>query len=528
MVLSVAPLHRAIFIVVGLVSACLMASPLYAQGILHRPPKCVPPAEPCPPTLDVTAPDLTKPSDSTQPPVIPTLPAEQAVASVGESFAGAPNMIGDLLGAGNSISFFYERSSGAVFIFGTGATSIINPKISENNSPVPQDRVAFKYNYFENALHITGDSGILVPAPDLGNRTTSTGQVLPRFRSLLVNRDFNEQDFTFSFEKTFFERQASIEMRFPFARTLSRDLDLRAARVVGTGPDTDGDTQNALITSPSPNDTLGNTSNELGNVSLIFKGLLYQDQKLAVSTGASVTIPTARANHVRVVDFLGDDFDNSVEVERQREFTVLNETWSISPFAAFIVQPTRRLFVQSFMQFDIPLNKSKIIYSETPLVNKEPTEIIFDPLSTTDNIREQSLMQLDLGIGYWLVNRPNATWITGIAPTVELHYTTTLNNADIRTLPVAPKFAADSNFPNGQRPITAVETAPQVGNLKNHLDIVNLTLGSTFEIANRATIATGFVIPLRGNNDRTFDFEFQLQLNWRFGPRSQFVRANEI
>lgn len=509
---------------------CLLngTSSVSGQVLIGRPSKCVPQTSPCPPVLDLTVPDATKPADPTQPSAIPTLPAEQAVASVGESFAGAPNMIGDLLGAGNSISFFYERSQGAVFIFGTGSTSIINPKVSENNSPVPQDRVSFKYNFFENALHITGDSGILVPAPDLGLRTTTIGQQLPRFRSLLVNRDFDEQDFTFSFEKTFFDRQASVELRIPFGRTLSRDLDLKAASVVGTGRDQDGDTQNALITNPSPMNTLGNTGNELGNVSLIFKGLLYQNQTLAVSSGFSLNIPTARANHVKVTDFLGDDFDNSVEVERQREFTVFNETWALSPFAAVIVQPTRRSFIQSFLQFDIPLNKSTILYSETPLINREPFEILFDPLSTSDRIREQSLMKLDLSFGYWLINRPNAAWLTGIAPTLELHYTTTLNNADIRTLPIAPKSVPDSNFTNGLRPITALETPPQVGNLNNRLDVLNLTLGTTFEIANRATIATGFVIPLKGGSDRTFDFEFQLQLNWRFGPRSQFARANEI
>jgi hypothetical protein len=509
-------------------SLMAMTSSTYGQTILGRPKKCDPPPCPCPPTLDLAVPDPTKPPDPNQPSVIPSFANEQAVASVGETFAGAPNMIGDLLGAGNSVSFFYERSQGAVFIFGTGATSIINPKVSENNSPVPQDRVSFKYNYFANALHITGDSGTLVPAPDLGNRNTTVGQQLPRLRSLLTTQDYNEQDFTFSIEKTFWDRQASVELRIPFGRTLSRDLDLRAARITGSGPDSDGDTQNALITSPTPLDTLGSYGNELGNIDLIFKGLLYQDRTMAVSSGFSVNIPTARANHVKVTDFLGDDFDNSVEVQRQREFTVFNETWAISPFAAVIVQPTRRSFVQSFLQFDIPLNKSNILYSETPLVNKEPFEIQFDPLSASDSIREQSLMKFDLSYGFWLLNRPNATWLTGIAPTVELHYTTTLNNADIRTLPVAPKFALDTNFPNSQRPITALETPPQVGNLNNRLDILNLTLGSTFEIANRATIATGFVIPLKGGADRTFDFEFQLQLNWRFGPRSQFTRANEI
>jgi hypothetical protein len=61
------------------------------------------------------------------------------------------------------------------------------------------------------------------------------------------------------------------------------------------------------------------------------------------------------------------------------------------------------------------------------------------PFSVTDHLREQALMQLDLNAGYWVVRDPQARWLNGLAPSVELHYTTTLNNADIisTTLPFA-------------------------------------------------------------------------------------------
>src|SRR5207253_9907353 len=42
------------------------------------------------------------------------------------------------------------------------------------------------------------------------------------------------------------------------------------------------------------------------------------------------------------------------------------------------------------------------------------------------------ILQLDLGTGYWLFRNPEGHRLTGIAPTVELHYTTTLSNADGR------------------------------------------------------------------------------------------------
>src|SRR5688572_18265144 len=57
------------------------------------------------------------------------------------------------------------------------------------------------------------------------------------------------------------------------------------------------------------------------------------------------------------------------------------------------------------------------------------------PFTVTESIEEQTLLHVDLGVGYWLLRNPEASWITGFAPTVELHYTTTLEDADVAVLP---------------------------------------------------------------------------------------------
>jgi hypothetical protein len=261
---------------------------------------------------------------------------------------------------------------------------------------------------------------------------------------------------------------------------------------------------------------------EIGNMTMVFKGLLYQSQQLFVSGGAAVGIPTARATRVRVTDFLGDFNDNDIEIQRLRDFTIFNETWALSPFAAFLALPTPRFFVQGFTQIDIPLNKSRITYTEAAVHNTEPTELVFTPISVTDSIREQTLLQLDLGTGYWLVRRPAGpnVWITGFAPQVEFHYTTTLDNADIRTLPLAPRSSTLSVV--GPNNTLLTEPNPTVGNLRNRLDIFNITVGNTLEFAQRATLATGFTFPFNGADNRTFVWEFQLQFNYYFGgPRPQ-------
>jgi hypothetical protein len=61
------------------------------------------------------------------------------------------------------------------------------------------------------------------------------------------------------------------------------------------------------------------------------------------------------------------------------------------------------------------------------------------------------------------------------------------------------------------------EPAPQIGNLRNRVDILDLTLGTTFVIRDTATIAAGITLPLRNGDNRTFDYELQVQLNYYFG-----------
>jgi len=68
----------------------------------------------------------------------------------------------------------------------------------------------------------------------------------------------------------------------------------RVARIASIGRDNDGDsTSSVLTTEPTPGATLGKDATEFGNMTLIFKGLAYQSDRLAVSGGLSFGIPTA-------------------------------------------------------------------------------------------------------------------------------------------------------------------------------------------------------------------------------------------
>jgi hypothetical protein len=469
-------------------------------------------------------PQRQRPSVPEQPPTTEPSPfaeiglaPERALALGGETFA-APNMVGHLLNASRSVFFAYSRAAGNINVPGPGATSITNPNVAENNSPLPEDRVYYRYNFFDRALFVTGLS--TAPPIPLGNGV---------FQSQLATRGFDVNMHTFGVEKTFFDRLLSVELRVPFQTTLASKLDLSAGNVVGTLPGQDLYGNQNLQVVPTPENTLGRETTEWGDMTLIFKSLLYQSPRLAFSGGLSINIPTAPDTRVHVRDFLSNAFGptelTTASIVRDREFDITNDNWNLSPFFAVLTTPTYRWFAQGFMQFDFPLTNNKIIYTDrmsqpglpiTSLPAMVQPLALQAPFTASRGIGEQILMHVDAGVGYWLVRNPSAQWVTGIAPSLELHYTTTLENAQIVTLPNDP---STTRAPGGD---FTLEAAPQVGNRRNRIDILDLTVGNTFEIANRVTVATGLIFPLKRNSDRTFDWEFQLQLNYYFGcPRNR-------
>jgi len=245
-------------------------------------------------------------------------------------------------------------------------------------------------------------------------------------------------------------------------------------------------------------------------MAIILKGLLYRTSTLAISTGLGIGIPTAQDTKVTVTDFLSDGFNSNVELERLRQFRISNNTWALSPYVGFLSTPNDRFFTQGFLEFDVPVNKSTVSYSQQALLNTEPGNLTLTPTATSESIRDQTLMQVDLGVGYWLVRNPGSSWLTAVAPTIELHYTTTLDNADIITLPgtqLTPTLAIP-------------EPNPTAGNLRNRTDLLDLTVGTTFVIGDRATLATGFAFPLKTGDNRTYDWEFLFQLNYYFGAQN--------
>jgi hypothetical protein len=481
--------------IVGAAALALLGGTAQAQ--FWKPgckPCCPSPyCSPCVPAPAAEAPktDPVEPKiDPAQPPAVePSFTTEQAAAG-SDYYAAAPNMIGDLFANTLSISFPYGNAAAPGRLELASLANLINAKVAENNSPLPMDRVAFRYNFFHNAASVDGPSDLV-------------GQFGPNTLQYFVSnttKNYDTHAFNFSVEKTFFNDLLSVELRVPFFSTLGAEQEIstiRTAPVFG-GP---------LGVFPDGGHAFGDSDVAFGDLSIVLKGLLYFDGRVGLTGGLGVGVPTGGDSRVQILD--GPSFSPS-PVFRSRDFQISNDVWSLSPYLAALCQPNDRLFFQGFGQIYLPMGGNDLTYeSNLNLAETGARSLLnFDQAQ----IDGQAILMLDVGVGYWLARNNSGQGLTGLAPTLELHYTTALEDADIITLP------ADSlRTPFGPQP------PPQVGNLSNRFDFLNLTVGATAEFSNRLLIATGMVVPLRDGDDRFFDWEFQFQMNYRFGPAPDYL-----
>jgi len=116
-------------------------------------------------------------------------------------------------------------------------------------------------------------------------------------------------------------------------------------------------------------------------------------------------------------------------------------------------------------------------------------DYVADRLVYQGRLHEQSLLYLDASIGRWIYRNPCATCITGIAPTVELHYTTTMEDT---------------------------ATVGGFSNPFNRMDVLDLTAGVHVQLGARNMLSVAGVAPLRQDEEKLFDAEIQLQYNRYF------------
>ncbi len=358
-------------------------------------------------------------------------------------------------------------------------------------------------------------------------------------------RKYDIHQYTIGWEQTFLNDNASLEVRIPFSNSIDSSLDLTGTQFID-----DGFSRFLLADASNPN-TLGGTDFELRDLQLIAKGLLYTRPKYAVSAGLGLTIPTADDVSLSIVDAFQDPFDpaadndfgrtdgregNLADVIRTRSVDVENESVGLAPFLAIAAAPTDRLFFNGFVQVDVPVNQDSVNITQTNF-NRNVAggsrgtagRDIITQSSVSGKLRDQALLNLDVGGGYWLYRDPSNRGLTGLASLFELHYTTTLQDADIlesqsflqsgderRAIAVAPQRDPVTGITIPDRS-PALEAPLRIGNTENRLDILNATIGGVAVINEQATLAIGAGMPLRTDGgDKLFDVEVQAQFNLFF------------
>ncbi len=265
-----------------------------------------------------------------------------------------------------------------------------------------------------------------------------TGQYLDRVYSI--------DTYTFGLEKTFREGLWSVEMRLPLA----------------------GETEFSVP-------AFGFSSGQWGNLGLIFKRMLYETDRTAVAAGLGIDLPTGSELEMHLAN---------------TEFRWGNQAVHLVPYLGFVQTPNDRLFYQGFAQVDVPTNGQSVWYD---------TDVGSGRFGV---LTEQTLLHLDVGAGVWLYRNPMARLLTGLAPVLELHYTSTLNDED-------SGFSGSVMTPT-QGWGLAVSPGP------NRLDVLDLSIGIHAELAGDTLLRVGGVLPVRTWDDRTFDSEVQVQLERRF------------
>jgi hypothetical protein len=252
----------------------------------------------------------------------------------------------------------------------------------------------------------------------------------------------NLNSYSFGVEKTFFDGRCSIEIQTPF------DTGLNNNQILG-------------------GTTAENEGTVFGDATVTLKCLIYNRNCFAVSIGTMVDLPTAQ-NGV---------FHSGIDT-----LTIENRSVHVAPFVGFAYAPCcGNFFAIGFVQADVDANGDPV---NENVISTDPT---------IGRLRDPSLLYVDLSMGYWLLREDDlcCRYLTGVAPVVELHYTTTLQNYH---------GVDDAIFP-----------------IYGGTDCLDLTAGVHFKMGPCSMLTVAGVVPLMTSpRDKEFDSELAVQFDRRF------------
>lgn len=336
---------------------------------------------------------------------------------------------------------------------------------AEAGTFLPQDRFFFTYRHMHN-VNTTNVMGFL-----------ETNDV---------------EQFVLGFEKTALDGMVSAEIRVPLLRQLDSDLSFTS-----TG---------------SANSYFGDRDGEFGNMSVNLKALLTSNRRRAVAAGLAVNIPTADDLAVSQVYDTTTNISQTPLIDGTIDLTINswfeNNTTNLTPYLVWACYPTSRFFHQGFLQVDVPLNSSgarvEANGSITPDSDYSPENI---SVAQVGEFSHQTLLRMNLGFGYWLSRGRRNNMPSGVAALLEVHYTGSLDSPPGFSAPIATLVDGGATLPD--IPIDA-----NAGTGDSSFDVVNLSTGLAIDLGT-CVVTNGFILPVT-DNDRFYDFEYNLQVNKRF------------
>lgn len=372
--------------------------------------------------------------------------------------ARAPNMFGDFFQTPPALTFVLPQTSDS----GLSQPEILSPipgeiqnpmigggprlKISDNFSPIPRHRIFVQTHYFHE----------LYRAEIADSTNPSLGQ-FSRRESLFLT--------TIGAEFLLPQDNASLELRLP---------------MIGA-PST-----NSLLVDPVFGPTASQSASRevFGNLSVIYKRVLRENQNALLSGGLGLSIPIA-----------GDVKGNLADVD----YVITNETLNIIPFLSLLTAPRDDVFFQLHAQLDIPVDDDDFFFQEQPsfFLTGSPRSGRFG------SYRESILASIDAQLGWQMYRQPRGAFLRSVSGVLECRATTAL------TPSTAPGGIAGELL--GETDTAVVVDLQDVDSQPTY---VNFTFGLQLQLAESWHLRAGHVIPLINNGG--FRSESMLQLERRF------------
>jgi hypothetical protein len=255
-------------------------------------PETAPPPAIQPAPVVPTPPTPAAP-EAAQPPSTDLTSLDQRFAGTGGETVSVPNMIGDLLLITSSSSSRYGPQA-QTNVIGRASTF----KIANDQNAAPQDRVFFNFDYFNDVNHaVNFRNGV-----DIGKIDIYT--------------------YTWGFEKTFLDRNASIGLFIPLNRVNADN---------GVTPGTGGDFQ------------------DIGDLTVFGKYVLWRDRDTGslLTGGLGVSAPTGPRNLAGAPDTILLGFHDTL-IQPFLAYRFISGNWYIQGFEEITVPTDSNDFVLLF------------------------------------------------------------------------------------------------------------------------------------------------------------------------------------